>query len=110
MVQGTAPLCLKKVIIAHIPHTLTDGNADLAAMDTLSPAISGRQYANAVNCQHGGSVLSGMSQSHRQSCNQVQQVVISLFHKQHPSGDSAVFQCVIFQPARTCPERVGAVK
>ena len=36
---GTPSLCLKKVIIAaaHIPQTPTDGNADLAAVDALSP-------------------------------------------------------------------------
>ena len=36
---GTPSLCLKKVIIvaAHIPQSPVDGNADLTAMDTLSP-------------------------------------------------------------------------
>ena len=36
---GTPSLCLKKVIIAaaHIPQPPVDGNADLTAMDTLSP-------------------------------------------------------------------------
>ena len=36
---GTPSLCLKKDIIAtaHIPQPPVDGNADLTAMDTLSP-------------------------------------------------------------------------
>ena len=36
---GTPSLCLEKAIIAaaHIPQTSTDGNADLAAVDALSP-------------------------------------------------------------------------
>ena len=71
---GTPSLCLKKVIIAaaHIPQTPTDGNADLAAVDALSPGdFRLLDTGNVVGVNTAGLCRSGMSQSHRQSCNQV---------------------------------------
>ena len=99
---GTPSLCLKKVIIAaaHIPQTSTDGNADLAAMDTLSPGdFRLLDTGNVVGVNTAGLCRSGMSQSHRQSCNQVQAGGHFFSFQQNIFRRSAVFQCVIFQPA-----------
>ena len=67
-------LCLEKAIIAaaHIPQTPADGNADLTAMDTLSPGdFRLLDTGNVVGVNTAGLCRSGMSQSHRKSCNQV---------------------------------------
>ena len=55
-----------------IPQTPADGNADLTAMDTLSPGdFRLLDTGNVVGVNTAGLCRSGMSQSHRQSCNQV---------------------------------------
>ena len=66
-------LCLEKAIIAaaHIPQTSTDGNADLAAVDALSPGdFRLLDTSHVIGVNTAGLCRSGMSQSHRQSCYQ----------------------------------------
>ena len=73
-------ICLEKAIIAtaHIPQPPTDGNADLAAVDALSPGdFRLLDTGNVVGVNSAGLCRSGMSQSHRQSCNQVQAALLS---------------------------------
>ena len=58
------------VALAHIPQTSTDGNADLAAVDALYPRdFRLLDTSNVVGVNTAGLCRSGMSQSHRQSCN-----------------------------------------
>ena len=71
---GTPSLCLKKVIIAaaHIPQPPANGNADLAAVDALSPGdFRLLDTSHVIGVNTAGLCRSGMSQSHRQSCNQI---------------------------------------
>ena len=109
---GTPSLCLEKVIIAaaHIPQTSADGNADLAAVDALSPGdFRLLDTGNVVGVNTAGLCRSGMSQSRRQSCNQVQAGGHFFSFQQNIFRRSAVFQCVIFQPAVCVQRVVGAV-
>lgn len=96
---GTPSLCLKKVIIAaaHIPQTPADGNANLAAVDALYPRdFQLLDTSNVVGVNTEGLCRSGMSQSHRQSCYQVQAGGHFFSFQQNIFRRSAVFQRVIF--------------
>ena len=60
------------IAAAHIPQTPADGNANLAAVDALYPRdFRLLDTSNVVGVNTAGLCRSGMSQSHRQSCNQV---------------------------------------
>ena len=105
-------LCLEKAIIAaaHIPQTPADGNANLAAVDALYPRdFRLLDTSNVVGVNMAGLCRSGMSQSRRQSCNQVQAGGHFFSFQQNIFRRSAVFPCVIFKPAVCVQRVVGAV-
>ena len=105
-------LCLGKAIIAaaHIPQTPADGNADLTAMDTLSPGdFRLADTGDVVGPDAADLCGGGMGQGLRQGGQQPQMGGPFLALQKDFLRRSAVFQRVVLRPAICVQGVPGAV-